>query len=108
MNEVFSKLKQVFVTVPLLIQFNNKRETVIKPKVSIWCIGGILFQYADGVFRICAYYFEKKKQAGRMQLQNYNKKMLPIMHCFEKWDAELRNVKFEIRIDYKYKKYFMW
>ena len=33
--------------------------------------------------------------------------MLTIIRCFEKWDAELRNVKFEIRIDHKNLEYFM-
>ena len=42
-----------------------------------------------------------------MQLQIYDKKMLTIIRCFQKWDAELRNVKFEIRIDHKNLEYFM-
>ena len=33
--------------------------------------------------------------------------MLTIIPCFEKWDAELRNVNFEIRIDRKNLKYFI-
>ena len=33
--------------------------------------------------------------------------MLTIIRCFEKWDAELRNPKFEIRIDHKNLEYFM-
>ena len=52
MNEFFSKLKQIFVIVRLLIQFDNTREWVLETKVSIWCIGGILFQHIDGIFRI--------------------------------------------------------
>ena len=35
------------------------------------------------------------------------KKMLTIIRCFEKWDIESRNVKFEIRIDHKNLEYFM-
>ena len=50
-NEVFSKPNQIFVTVPLLIRFDNTRETVLETNVSIWCIGDILFQYIDGIFR---------------------------------------------------------
>ena len=34
-------------------------------------------------------------------------KMLTIIRCFEKWDTELRNVKFEIRTDHKKLEYFM-
>ena len=33
--------------------------------------------------------------------------MLTIIRCLEEWDAELRNVKFEIRIDHKNLEYFM-
>ena len=33
--------------------------------------------------------------------------MLTIIRCFEKWDVELRNIKFEIRIDHKNLEYFM-
>ena len=46
-NEAFSKLKQIFITAPLLIQFDNTRETVLETNVSVWCIGGTLSQYID-------------------------------------------------------------
>ena len=35
------------------------------------------------------------------------KKILTIIRCLEKWDAESQNVKFEIRIDHKNWEYFM-
>ena len=34
-NETFSKLKQIFVTAPLLIQFDNMGETVLETNASI-------------------------------------------------------------------------
>ena len=34
-NEAFSKLKQICVTAPLLIQFDNTRETVLETNASI-------------------------------------------------------------------------
>ena len=64
-NDAFSKLKHIFVTAPLLIQFDNSRKTMLETKVSIWCNGGTLSQYIDGVLRLFAYYL-KKKLAGRM------------------------------------------
>ena len=81
-NEFFSKLESIFVTVFLSIQFDNTRETVLEINFSIWYIGGILFQYIDGIFRLCVYYF-KKEFVGRMQLRNLRKKMLTITRCFE-------------------------
>ena len=38
-NETFSKLKQIFVTVPLLIQFDNTRETVLETNVQLGALG---------------------------------------------------------------------
>ena len=105
-DEVFSKLKQIFVTVLLLIQFNNTRETVLETNVSIWCIGGTLSQYIDGIFRPCAYYF-KKNSPAECNYEIYDKEMLAIIRCLEEWDAELRSVKFEIRTDHKNLEYFM-
>ena len=94
------------MTVPLLVQFDNTRETVLETDVSIWCIGGTLFQYIDGVFRQCAYYF-KKNSPAECNYEIYDKKMLTIIRCLEEWDAELRSVKFEIRTDHKNLEYFM-
>ena len=68
-NEFFWKLKQTFVTVSLLIQFNNTKETVLETTASIRGIVGTLFQYIDGIFRFCALLFIKKL-AGRNQLRN--------------------------------------
>ena len=62
-NKVFSKLKQIFVIVSLLIQFDNTRETVLKTDVSTWCIGVTLFQYFDGIIRPCAYYYKTSAPA---------------------------------------------
>ena len=33
--------------------------------------------------------------------------MLTIIRCLEKWDVEMRSVKFEIRTDHKNWEYFM-
>ena len=105
-NETFSKLKQIFVTVPLLFQFDNTRETVLETNASTWCIGGTLFQYIDGILRPCAYY-SKKNSPAECNYEIYDKEMLAIIRCLEEWDAELRSVKFEIRIDHKNLEYFM-
>ena len=62
-NEVLSKLEQIFVTVPLLIQFDNTRKTALETNVSIWCIGGTLSQYTDGILRPYVDYFKKNSPA---------------------------------------------
>ena len=57
-------------------------------------------------FRFCIYYF-KKYSPTECNYEIYDKKMLAIIRRFEKWDVELRNVKFEIRIDHRNLEYFM-
>ena len=94
------------MTVFLLIQFDNTRETVVETNFLTWCIGGTLFQYIDGIFRLCVYII-KKNSPAECNYEIYDKKMLTIIRCFEKWDIELRNVKFEIRIGHKNLEYFM-
>ena len=42
-----------------------------------------------------------------MKLGHLLKKMLTIIRWFEKWDVELQNDKFEVRIDHKNSEYFM-
>ena len=104
-NEAFSKLKQIFFTAPLLIQFDNTRETVLETNASIWCIEGTLSQYIDGVLRPCVYY-SKKNSPTECNYEIYDKEILTIIRCLEKWDAELRSVEFEIRTDHKNLEYF--
>ena len=94
------------MTAFLLVQFDNTRETVLETNVSIWCIGGTLSQYIDGILRHCVYYF-KKNSPAECNYEIYNKKMLTINRCLEKWDVELRSVKFEIRTDHKNLEYFI-
>ena len=98
-------MKQIFVIVPLLIQFDNTRETVLEIKISIWCIGGILFQYIE--FSAPAFIILIKNSPAECNYEIYDKKILTIIRCFEKWDVKLENVKFEIRIDHKDLEYFM-
>ena len=94
------------MTLPLLIQFDNTRETVLETNASTWCIGVTLSQYIDGILRPCAYY-SKKNSPAECNYEIYDKEMLAIIRCLEEWDAELRSVKFEIRTDHKNLEYFM-
>ena len=68
----------------LLIQFDNRRETVLETNVSNWCIGGMLFQYISGIFRPYVYYLKRTSPAD-CNYKIYDKKMLAIIRCFEKF-----------------------
>lgn len=104
----FVRLKEAFVTAPLLVQFDSERETIVETDASTWCIGGTLMQYdEDGVLRPCAFY-SKKNAPAECNYEIYDKEMLAIVRCLEEWDAELRSVQgFQIRTDHKNLEYFM-
>ena len=52
-------------------------------------------------FSAFAFIIMKENSPAECNYEIYNKKMLTIIRCLEKWDVELRNVKFEFRTDHK-------
>jgi len=107
-QQAFDKMKRMFTTTPILIQFDYDKETVLETDSSGWCIGGTLMQYnEDGLLRPCAF-FSKKNTPAECNYEIYDKEMLAIVRCLEEWDTELRSVpSFEIRTDHKNLEYFM-
>jgi hypothetical protein len=104
----FEKLKGMFVSAPILVQFDYTRTTILETDSSGWCVGGTLFQEDDnGMLRPCAY-FSKKLNPSECNYEIYDKEMLAIVRCLEEWDAELRSVlSFQIRTDHRNLEYFM-
>ena len=107
-EKAFEKMKKIFTTAPILVQFDPDRETVLETDSSGWCIGGTLMQYNDdGLLHPCGY-FSKKNSPAECNYEIYDKEMLAIVRCLEQWDAELRSVKeFLVRTDHKNLLYFM-
>jgi transposase InsO family protein len=107
-QEAFVRMKSLFTTAPMLLQFDSERGTILETDASTWSIGGVLMQYdKNGILRPCAFY-SKKNAPAECNYEIYDKEMLAIIRCLEEWDSELRSVKsFEIRTDHKNLKYFM-
>ena len=106
-NQAFERLKQIFITEPVLAQFDPDRETVVETDSSGYAVGGTLSQYDDqGVLRPVAY-FSKKNNPHECNYEIHDKEMLAIIRCLEEWDAELRSVaKFTVLTDHKNLEYF--
>jgi predicted aspartyl protease len=103
----FQKLKQKFVIGPNLVQFDSERPTILETDSSGWCIGGVLMQLVDDVWRPCAFY-SKKNNPAECNYEIYDKEMLAIVRCLEEWDADLRSLEnFQVRTDHKNLEYFM-
>jgi hypothetical protein len=106
-NQAFERLKEIFITEPVLAQFDPDRETVVETDSSGYVVGGTLSQYDEhGVLRPVAY-FSKKSNPHECNYEIHDKEMLAIIRCLEEWDAELRSVtKFIVLTDHKNLEYF--
>ena len=69
-QDAFTSLKRMFVSAPVLMQFDPDKETIVETDSSGYVIGGVLLQYDDNdVLRPCAYY-SQKKYTSRVKLLN--------------------------------------
>jgi RNase H-like domain found in reverse transcriptase len=98
----------MFVTAPILAQFDPERETLVEADSSGWNVGGVISQYDEkGELYPCAY-FSKKNSPAECNYEIHDKELLAIIRCLEEWDAELRSVRdFTILTDHKNLEYFM-
>jgi len=107
-EQAFQRLKEMFTTGPILVQFDPDIETVVETDSSGWCIGGTLLQLQpNGMFHPCGFY-SKKNSPAECNYEIYDKEMLAIVRCLENWESDLRSVKeFQVRTDHKNLEYFM-
>jgi len=106
-NQGFTKLKAMFISVSILVSFNHTHMTMMKTDFSDWCIDKTLLQLVNNVWRLCVYY-SKKNASAECNYEIYDKEMLIIIQCLKEWDAELRSVSsFQICTNHKNLKYFM-
>ena len=107
-EEAFIHLKQMFVSAPILAQFDKNLETILETDASNWCIEGALLQYQPDSLLCPCTFFSKKNLPAECNYEIYDKKMLVIVHCLKAWDTELHSVsKFSIQMNHKNLKYFM-
>lgn len=106
-EESFQRLKRMFITAPILMQFDPDRETVVEADSSGWATGGVLSQYDnDGVLRPCAY-FSKKNTPAECNYQIHDKELLAIINALKEWESELISVvNFQILTDHHNLRYF--
>ena len=107
-QQAFNKIKRMFTTALILVQFDYNKETVLETDSLGQCIRGTLMQYnKDGLLRLCAF-FLKKNVLVKCNYKIYNKEMLAIVQCLKEQDTELQSVpSFEVCINYKNLEYFI-
>jgi hypothetical protein len=107
-EQSFQSLKRAFTTAPILAMYDYNKKTVLETDASDWAFGGMLSQFSDdGVLRPMAY-FLAKHTAAECNYEIYDKKLLVIIKCLEKWRPEFQDIikPFEILTDYKNLEYF--
>ena len=101
-------MKTAFISESILTSFDPDCETILEANLSEYIAEGILFQFDNkGVLRLCTY-FSKKNNLAECNYEIYDKKLLTVIYCLQKWDATLCSMKkFTVITDYKNLKYFM-
>ena len=106
-EKAFEELKGIFITAPVLAQFDPDRETVLECDASGWAVGATLMQYDDEKLLRPTAYFSKKLNAAQCNYEIHDKEMLAIIEALREWRAELKSVgPFRILTDHKNLQYF--
>ena len=108
-ESVFQKLKKRVTEISILTHFNFELKTIIESDSSDYVSAEILSQKKkNDVVRSVAF-FSKTLLSTECNYEIYDKELLTIIRCFEKWKSELQSVSesMKILIDHKSLKYFM-
>jgi len=105
----FDTLKRAFTTAPTLRHFDHDRQIIVETDASDYVSAGVLSQYDDdGILHPVAF-FSKKHSPAECNYEIYDKELMAIVRCFEKWRPELEGALHPIQVlsDYKNLEYFM-
>ncbi|KAI0995426.1 hypothetical protein K3495_g12752 [Podosphaera aphanis] len=105
----FERLKELFITAPVLAHWNPDRSTVVEADCSGYSMGACLSQLdSKGRLRPIAY-FSKKLSPAESNYEIHDKELLAIVKALEEWRSELNGVTkpFTILSDHKNLQHFM-
>ena len=102
-------MKKRITETSILAHFDSKLKTIIESDSSDYVSAEVLSQKGkDGVIRPVAFFF-KTLLPAECNYEIYDKELLAIIRCFEKWRPELQSVEEPTKIltDHKALEYFM-
>ena len=107
-NEAFEHLKNIFISEPVLAQWNPERDTVLEADCSGYALGGCLSQIDNQQRLRPVAYFSRRLNSAEINYPIHDKEMLAIISCLQEWQAELKSVArpFKILTDHKNLNYF--
>ena len=105
----FQELKHRFTSAPVLRHFDPDKEIIVETDASDYVLVSMMSQYdADSILHPVAF-FSKKHSPAECNYKIYDKELMAIIHCFEKWRLELESSPHPMRVlsDHKNLEYFM-
>jgi hypothetical protein len=108
-SKAFETLKKAFITAPILRHFDPNKETIVEADSSDFVSSGILSQYDDDGVLYPVAFMSEKFDAAECNYEIYDKELLAIVRCFEKWRSELSGGDHPITVltDHRNLTYFM-
>jgi len=106
---VFDRLKQMFITVSILMHYNSNLFVTVKIDAFNYVVIEVMFQRDDNEQLRSVIYFSFKMLLAECNYEIYDKKLLAIIRAFEKWRLELKDTLdfVEVIFDHKNLEYFM-
>ena len=108
-EEAFEKLKEEFMTEPVLAILDLDKEMQVEADTSDYAIEGVLStKYENGKQRLVAFIF-KSLNAMEQNYKIYDKEILVVIRCLEAQKHYLKEAKMEFKVwtDHKNLQYFM-
>ncbi|KAH7460174.1 Transposon Tf2-6 polyprotein [Fusarium oxysporum f. sp. matthiolae] len=107
-EKAFVRLKEAFITAPILRPFDWTKDVILETDASDYVSAGVLSQYDDEGRLHPVAFFSKKHTATECNYEIYDKELMAIIRCFEEWRPELEGAPSPIRVitDHKNLEYF--
>lgn len=107
-NLAFKKLKSIFISKPVLAQWDPDRETILEADCSGYALGGCLSQLNENKILQPVAYFSQRLNSAEANYPIHDKEMHAIVTCLKEWQAELKSVSkpFKIITDHKNLSFF--
>jgi hypothetical protein len=108
-QQAFHKLKELFITAPILAHFDPDKLTILEADCSGYSLGACMSQFDDkGILRPVAY-FSRKLSPAESNYEIHDKELLAIVKSMDEWRGELSSTAkpFIVLSDHKNLRYFM-
>ena len=108
-EKAFQELKNRVCEAPILCHFNLSKQCFVETNLSDYVNASVLSQLDDKSVLHPIAYFSRKIASAKCSYEIYNKELLAIIWCFEKWRPELESTGLPVKVltNHKGLEYFM-